>query len=92
MYTKRVKIINPSGLHARPASIFARTAGKYKSRIKIARFDHLDKEVNAKSIVMILSLSAVKGSEVCISAEGDDEREAVSDLVALIENGFGEEL
>lgn len=90
MYEMRATIINPSGLHARPASDFVRTAGKYKSKIKIARADRTDRVVNAKSMVMLLSLSAAQGASVFISAEGDDEQEAVTALVELIKGGFGE--
>ena len=90
MYKMTATIINPTGLHARPASTFAKTAGKYKSKIMIARADHIDNAVNAKSMVMLLSLSAAQGVSVCISAEGDDEQEAITALVALIKSGFGE--
>lgn len=90
MYEMSTTIVNPSGLHARPASEFVRTAGKYKSRIKIARADRPDSAVNAKSMVMLLSLSAAQGVSVSISAEGDDEQQAVTALVELIKGGFGE--
>lgn len=49
-----------------------------------------DEEANAKSIVMVLSLCLVQGSEVEIRAVGSDEKEAVEALVSLIEGGFGE--
>lgn len=90
MHKMTATIVNPTGLHARPASTFAKTAGKYKSKIMIARTDHVDHPVNAKSMVMLLSLSATQGVNVCISAEGDDEQEAVTALVTLIKSGFGE--
>ena len=90
MYKMTVTIKNPSGLHARPASTFIKTAGKYKSKIQIARTDHIENAVNAKSMVMLLSLSAARGASVCISAEGEDEQEAVTALATLFESGFGE--
>ena len=48
-------------------------------------------DANAKSIVMLLSLGLGQGTEVEITAKGEDEVEAVDALVALIETKFGEE-
>lgn len=89
MYKKTTKILNKSGLHARPASDFVKEAGKFGSKITIRRLDE-DEEANAKSIVFLLSLGIGQGVEVEISAKGDDEQQAVDSLVALIESGFGE--
>lgn len=90
MYTKQVTIHNPSGLHARPASEFVSAAAKFKSRITIRKDEEGAREVNAKSIVMILSQALVTGTTVRITANGEDETVAVDSLVALIEGGFGE--
>lgn len=90
MYTKQVTIHNPSGLHARPASEFVAAAAKFKSRITIRKDEEGAREVNAKSIVMILSQALVTGTTVRITANGEDETVAVNSLVALIEGGFGE--
>lgn len=89
MYKKTVTIKNKTGLHARPASDFVKEAAKFSSKITIRRLDEED-EANAKSIVFLLSLGIGQGTEVEISAKGDDERQAVDSLVALIESGFGE--
>lgn len=91
MYTKTATVVNALGLHARPAAEFVKTAGKYKARIQICRGDRPDQAVNAKSMVMVLSLSAARGTEVRISATGEDEREAVEALTALLEAGCMEE-
>lgn len=90
MYSKQVTIHNPSGLHARPASEFVAAAAKFKSRITIRKDEEGAREVNAKSIVMILSQALVTGTTVQITANGEDEMTAVDSLVALIEGGFGE--
>ena len=90
MYSKQVTIHNPSGLHARPASEFVAAAAKFKSRITIRKDEDGAREVNAKSIVMILSQALVTGTTVQITANGEDEMTAVDALVALIEGGFGE--
>lgn len=89
MYSKESVIINPSGLHARPAAEFVAEAKKYDAKIQIKRFDEKD-AVNAKSIVMILSKAFAKGDVVQILADGNDEQLAVDSLVALINSGFSE--
>ena len=77
-----VKINNETGLHARPASQLVNTAGKFESKIEIV----LDnKEVNAKSIMGIMSLGIGKGDEIILRADGDDAEAAVSALVEFIE-------
>ena len=90
MYERQVKIINHSGLHARPASEFVENAGKFESRIEIARLGEEDDAVNAKSMVLLLTLGLSQGEEAVISANGPDEKEAVNELVSLVESGFGE--
>ena len=89
MYAKTVTIINPTGLHARPASEFVRRANRFGSKITVGKTSG-EKRVNAKSIVMVLSIGAGKGSEIELSAQGGDEREAVESLAQLIESGFDE--
>lgn len=89
MYAKTVTVLNKTGLHARPASDFVKEAAKFSSKITIKRLDE-DEEANAKSIVFLLSLGIGQGTEVEISAKGDDEQQAVDALTALIESGFGE--
>ena len=92
MYRKKVTILNKTGLHARPASEFISMASKFKSRITIKKVggDEED-EANAKSIVMVLSLALAQGTEVEITAKGEDEAEAVDALVELVNSKFGEE-
>lgn len=89
MYVKETVIINESGLHARPASEFVKCAGKFKSSILIGRAaDHT--LVNAKSMVMLLTLALSKGTRIKLQAEGPDEKYAVDALIALIDSGFSE--
>lgn len=86
MYTRDTVIQNQTGMHARPASLFIENAKKFDSKITI---ENLDDEqggaVNAKSIMMLLTLGLSCGSKVRISATGSDETEAVNTLVELIE-------
>jgi len=90
MFSKTVTVTNATGLHARPASDFIACASKFKSKITIKRVDE-DDEANAKSIVMLLSLGLGQGTEVLLTAKGEDEVEAVDTLIELIDSKFGEE-
>ena len=87
MYTKLTTVCNPTGLHARPATEFVTEAKKYKSKITI---QNAQEAVNAKSVVLLLSLGLGKGTPVKLAAEGEDEKEAGEALAALIDSGFGE--
>lgn len=88
MISKNVTIQNKTGIHARPASMFVQTASKFKSNININKGD---KKGSAKSLINILALSLSNGTEITISADGADEKEAVDALVKLVESKFGEE-
>lgn len=89
MCEKTTSIINPSGLHARPASDFVKAASAYKSRITLTNLA-TGAAANAKSIVMLLTLGLACGTQVEISAEGEDETAAVEALVGLLDSGCGE--
>ncbi len=78
---------HPSGLHARPASVFVKTANQFKSDIRVA---FGEKDVNAKSILSILTLGANQGANITIKAEGEDSDQALIALTELIESNFGE--
>ena len=84
MVSKEVTINNPTGLHARPASEFTRCAAKFKAAVTVSK--NGGKAVNAKSMIMVLSQSIVKGTTITITANGEDEAEAVETLSALAES------
>jgi len=81
-------IENKTGIHARPASVFVQTAAKFKSKVQLKA---KGKTVDAKSILMIMSMGLVKGTEVTIVADGPDEADAVAALKKMIDDKFGEE-
>ncbi|QXM07345.1 phosphocarrier protein HPr [Crassaminicella indica] len=87
MMEKKVVIKNESGMHARPASMFVKTANAFKSDIEI---ELNGRKVNAKSIMGIMSLGIAKDSEITIIVNGEDEEQAIHALTELIENRFGE--
>ncbi|MCI7238755.1 MAG: HPr family phosphocarrier protein [Anaerococcus sp.] len=83
MYEQKVTLTNEIGLHARPASIFIRQAVKFPCDITVVK---AGRSYNAKSIMSVLSMSASKGDELNIRADGEEEKEAVDSLIDLIEN------
>ena len=87
MFVKDVVVQNQVGLHARPATFFIQKANEFKSSIWVEKED---RRVNAKSLLGVLSLGIVGGTEIDIIADGSDEQEAVDSLVALVESGFAE--
>ena len=93
MYSKKTTIINKSGLHARPGSLFVREAKKYASDITITKFDEEDKPVkncSAKSIALVMAMMLKKGTRIEISAQGEDEQIAVDGLIALVDAGLND--
>jgi len=80
-------VVSQVGLHARPATFFIQKANEYKSSIWIEKEE---RKVNAKSLLGVLSLGVIKGGEINIIADGDDEEKAVDSLVELIQSNFGD--
>jgi len=87
MVKKDLKIVNKQGVHARPAGIISRTASQFESEIKIIRDGY---EVNAKSIMGILTLAAPYGTLVTVCACGKDEEAAMSAMEKIFQDGFDE--
>lgn len=81
------RIVNRLGLHARPAAEFVKLAGRFESEIWVEK-DGL--EVNGKSIMGVMMLAAEAGSQIRIRALGPDADAAMTALLGLIRNGFGE--
>ena len=86
MYTKTAVVNNQVGLHARPATFFIQKANEFKSSIWV---EVEERRVNAKSLLGVLSLGIVKGTEITLIANGPDEEEAVEALTALLASDFG---
>lgn len=79
-----VEIKNKRGLHATPACMLAQTAMKFKSKINVSHYDSYNL-VNAKSLVHVVSLGGKPGDLLRIQANGEDEEEAVTAIVDLVE-------
>lgn len=84
MVQQQVTIQSATGLHARPAALFVQAAGKFASKVRLAT---PTKEVDAKSILAVLSLGAKQGVTVTITADGADEVDALARLAELIRQG-----
>jgi phosphocarrier protein len=85
--TLSIKIINKLGLHARASAKLTQIANQFESDIWLEKND---KKVNAKSIMGVMMLAASQGSNITITTEGPDEKEALNSIVALINDFFGE--
>lgn len=88
MIERIVMVKNRLGLHARPAAMLVQTVSKFKSKVKILKGDQ---EVDGKSIMGIMTLAAAHGVNLRFIVDGEDEVEAIDEVVKLVETGFGEE-
>ena len=84
---RRVGIKNPLGLHARAAAQFVKTASQFSSKVTVSKDGNT---IDGKSILGILFLAATSGSELTITAIGDDAQKAVDALVKLVSSGFAD--
>lgn len=85
MYSREITVVNETGLHARPASDFVKLAGTFQSKIELRHLGDQD-TYNAKSIIMLMSMGLAEGETAILSAEGQDEKEAVDALAELVAN------
>ena len=91
MRESKVLVSNRLGLHARAAAQLVRLAARFKSSVTLFREDQ-NVFANAKSILSVLALAASKGTELTITAEGEDEEAALNEIEVLFATGFGESL
>ncbi len=82
-----VTISNKLGLHARASAKLTKLAGSFPCEVWISKGD---RRINAKSIMGVMMLAAGLGSEVMVETQGEREEEALSALLALIDDKFGE--
>ncbi len=88
MIRKDIKITNELGIHARPAGMIANTASRFVCDIKIVKEGM---EVNAKSIMGIMTLAAGKGAAITVIVSGSDEAAALEAVAGLFARKFDEE-
>ncbi len=87
MIKEKVTIVNKAGLHARPAAALVKLASKYEADFFIHMYGY---KVNGKSILGVMTLAAEQGAELELELDGPDEEEAAAEIMALIDDGFGE--
>jgi phosphotransferase system HPr (HPr) family protein len=90
MFENKIIVKHKAGLHARPASQFVQTAKKFASHITVANLSTAGQPVDAKSILMVLTLGVNQNNQIQICADGADEQDAVQKLSELVINNFGE--
>jgi len=86
--SREVTVLNKLGLHARPAAKLAQEANKFQAEIKIL---YNDVEVDAKSVLDVLTLAVPMGETLTLKAKGEDSNTALKELVSLFEQRFGED-
>ena len=90
MVSKKFKITSESGIHARPATILVNEAVRFDSEIQLALES---KVVNLKSIMGVMSLGIYNGEIVTITANGNDEFQAIDAICdAIYEMHLGKEI
>lgn len=88
MQSQDIQIINRLGLHARAATKLVQTASQFTADIHIVKDGQ---RVSGKSILGVMMLAAAKGSQISIEADGEDQDQALSALISLINERFGED-
>jgi len=84
---RTVPIVNPLGLHARPAAEFVKLAARFRAEVEVEKDGMM---VNGKSIMGVMTLAAECGSSIRIRTAGDDAEAALAALVDLVARGFDE--
>lgn len=87
MISQEVQVKNATGLHARPANVFVKTARRYPCKVILQKGGRL---FNGKSIVNVLSACVTCGTTVTIVCDGEQEEEALREIVLAVEDGLGE--
>ena len=85
---KELTILNKSGIHARPAALFVKTANKFGSDIFVEKDGE---KINGKSIMGLMMLAAGPGSKIILHVKGADAAAAIADLESLVQRKFDEE-
>ena len=87
MIERELTVRNKAGIHTRPASMIVRTASKYDAEVFLRRDRY---EINAKSVIGVMTLAAEKGATLQLVVDGEDEAEAADALQALFEDRGGD--
>lgn len=84
-------VLNPSGLHARPAALFVKSAAAFAADVKVTNLTRdPGRAASAKSLLALLTLGVSSGHRIRLEADGPDADDAVTTLKELVEAGLGE--
>ena len=83
--TREFKLLNKYGMHVRPAGLFAKTASKFDAEIEVEKDGNV---VSGKSIMALMTLEAVNGTVLKVTASGPQANESLDELEALVARKF----
>ncbi|MGE5613463.1 MAG: HPr family phosphocarrier protein [Bacillota bacterium] len=83
MVSKTIKVVNPSGIHARPATQVVEFAKNYPGKVEVIKGEKVG---DLKSILMVLSMGLKKGTEITLRVTGENEQEFLDSIVEFIQN------
>ena len=87
MVSQRVRVVNPQGMHMRPAQLFVAETTRYDSAVTIF-FE--GRAINGKNLMELMASCIKMGSEIELRCTGVDEAEALAAAVRLLESGLGD--
>lgn len=87
MVSAKTKLVNPMGMHMRPAQLFVKVVTPYPCNVTLV---YNGKEINGKSIMNLMAACMKQGAEFEIQCDGDGEADCLSAAVELVESGLGE--
>ena len=87
MTSKKTTIVNPMGMHMRPAQLFIQTITPFNCDVTLLANG---KEINGKSIMNLMAACIKQGAEVEVRCDGPDEEKALKAIIELIDSGLGE--
>ena len=87
MVSRKLQVVNPEGLHLRPAGMLANVSMKFKSSCTIL---WKEKSINCKSVINVMAAQVKCGSEIELVCDGPDENEALNAIAEAITEGLGE--
>ncbi len=90
MRSVELVVSNPSGLHARPATLFTEAATGFASKITVENLSRGKAPVDAKSTLLLLTAGVSRDHRIRLAADGPDEDAAIDALVGLVSSGLGE--
>lgn len=82
MVERTIMVVNPTGLHLRPAGLLCQASMKFQSKVLLL---HKEKEINAKSVLNVMASGIRCGTEIIVRCEGPDEEDALEAVCRVIE-------